>query len=164
MAKKKSGASVKFSYSVPIEARVPEFQALASLASLDLDRLGKGSHKIEVGFFKGGCCSKMARAVIRNGMVIGVEIEGCKGTHKPPAELKALLSEAAQKLGSTPGKFPPTPVKAFMASARNLIEINGGCIQICIWGHCLTCCMSDDGSWGCTTDPIFIGPLEVASG
>ena len=163
MAKKKSGASVKFQYQIPIEARLPEFQPLASVASLDLARLAKGTHKIEVGFFKGGCCSKLVRANVKNGTVTGIEVEPCKDTKKPPPELKALLAEATRRLlPDRPPKFRPTPLPAFVARLRDLITINGNCIQICWWGHCLTCCWSDDGGFGCTTDPIFIGPLELS--
>jgi hypothetical protein len=163
VAKKKSAASVKFEYAIPFEARIPEFETLASLGALDLARLGKGSHKVEVGFFKGGCCSKLVKANVKNGMVTGIEVEPCKDTRKPPPEMKAVLQEAVRRLiPDRPGKFQPVPIAKFVANARGLIVINGGCIQICWWGSCLTCCWSDDGGFGCTTDPIFIGPLEVA--
>lgn len=158
MAKK--SASVKFTHAVTVEARRPRFEPLGSLGSLDLEKLSKGSHKIEVGFFAGGCCSKLVRAVVKNGVVTGVEIEPCKDSKKPTKELAAILDAAAKALPGAGKKWEPVPLRMFVGNAAGLIDINGGCIQICIFNHCLTCCFSWDG-WGCTTDIISIGPLEI---
>jgi hypothetical protein len=152
---------VKFVHKVEVEARVPEFEALGSLKSLDLAKLSKGTHTIEAGSFRGGCCPKMVRARIKDGIVTGIEVEACKETTKPSKELVALFDTAARKLRiAEPGKWHPVPVKTFLAQAQGLIVIHGHCIQVCVWGHCLTCCYRD-GKIGCTTDPIYIGPLTL---
>src|SRR6476646_8345064 len=79
---KKPPVLAKFSVPMKVEIRQPEFEALASLAALDLKRLQEGNHKIEIGFIKGGCCRKLVRAVINDGMVTGCEVEPCKGSGK----------------------------------------------------------------------------------
>ena len=80
MAKSARSRPVGVSFTIPlkVEIRRPKFKPLASLAALDVKRFDKGSHKIEVGFVMGGCCPQLVRAVIRNGIVTGFEVEPCK--------------------------------------------------------------------------------------
>ena len=63
---KKSKALLKFKRTVEVEVRLPEFEPLASLKSLDYRRLEKGNHTVEIGFLSGGCCRKLVRAVVKN--------------------------------------------------------------------------------------------------
>src|SRR6476659_2399754 len=71
MAKSSRPAKPLATLTVPmkVEIRQPEFEPLSSLKALDMQRLSKGSHKVEVGFLKGGCCRNLVWAVIRDGMV-----------------------------------------------------------------------------------------------
>jgi hypothetical protein len=164
MAKSRTAGSVLAEFSVPmkVEVRRPEFEPLGSLKSLDLKRLSSGSHKIEVGFLKGGCCRKLVRAVVRDGMVIGFEAEACSETRKAAAskQLMSVIAKARSTVAS--GKqFEPVPlanlVRSNTAMLSSLIIWGGGCILICCFGHCIMCC-----SWPrlhCFIPDIYTGPL-----
>src|SRR3954468_6996896 len=93
MAKTSKPAPPLATFRVPmkVEIRQPEFERLASLSALDVKRLSKGNHKVEIGFLSGGCCRNLVRAVIRNGMVIGFETEACKETAKAPPPAPELV-------------------------------------------------------------------------
>jgi hypothetical protein len=158
-AAKKSKALLKFKRTVEVEVRLPEFEPLASLKSLDYRRLEKGNHTVEVGFLSGGCCRKLVRAVVKNGMVTGFEVEPCKETRPASPELKATLKEAHRRLAKQIGKWQPFPISEINKVAPLRISWGGGCIQICEFGYCLTCCFWRWGL-GCFTDPIYIGPLS----
>lgn len=161
MAKKPTKSALKFDIRVKVEVTVPEFQPLASTRALDLKRLSKGNHKVEVGFLKGGCCPTMVRAVIRNGMVTALEVEQCKETKKASSDLSAVLKEARRRLQPRGGKWQPVAVGEFMRDSARFIIIGGGCIFICIWGHCLLCC-ARDGGFHCSTGDIATGPLNAS--
>jgi len=96
-------------------------------------------------------------------MVTGFETEPCKETSKsaPPApELARILKKARQKIEAGK-KWQPIPVKQLVrsnaAALRLIIITGGGCILICVWGHCILCC------WGprphCFIPDIYTGPL-----
>jgi len=63
MAKTTKPAPPLATFTVPlkVEIRDPEFERLSSLSALDVKRLSKGNHKVEVGFLKGGCCRNLVR-------------------------------------------------------------------------------------------------------
>src|SRR4051812_23594205 len=165
MAKRSKPARALATFTVPmkVEIRQPEFEPLTSLAALDVRRLSKGNHKIEVGFLKGGCCRNLVRAVIRDGMVTGFEVDACKETRKstpPGPEVVRVLQQARRKLDAGQ-KWKPIPVTQLVrSSARELgliIVIGGGCIFICVWDHCILCCW-----WPrphCFIPDIIVGPL-----
>ena len=138
---KKSKSSITFKHPITVEVRTLEFKPLASLDFLDVDRLSKGSHKIEIGVVKGGCCSKLVRATIRKGMVTGIEVEPCKDTKRASPELFRLLKEAHPRIAPKAGtKFQPVPVGEFLGSAAvRAIDVDL-CITICIFGICGKCC------------------------
>lgn len=165
---KKSKTLAAFNHPMPVEVREVKFEPLASVGVLDLARLSKGSHKIEVGFAEGGCCQRVVSAVIKNGMVTGLEIKGCGNPDKPVSkEMVAVVEAARRKIGrETPGKWKPVPVAEFFQSPAALRRIvigdwAGWCITVCVkWGehwHCLVCCL-----WppNCFDPPIYVGPLE----
>lgn len=131
-----------FKFATKVEVRQPEFEPLTSLSALDLGRLSKGNHKIEIGFVN-GCCRKLVRAVIKNGMVTGCEIEPCKDSGKPiPRELLALFAQAQKKINAGK-KWKPIPVRELVnstAKMQSLIIIGGGCIFICFFNFCIMCC------------------------
>ena len=159
---KLSKASVTFKHSVPVEVRLPKFHPFNSFKSLDRKRLSKGTSTIEIGCLEGGCCQKLVRATVRNGMVVGIGVDPCESTRKASPELAALLKKARREiLPRSGGKWKPIPLKDFGPATIDDIVIHNGCIQICIFSYCLTCCVSASG-FGCTTDPIYIGPLSVA--
>jgi hypothetical protein len=155
-----------FDYPLRVEVRKVKFKPLASVALLDLSRLDKGNHKIDVGFADGRCCARLVTAVVKSGVVTGIEIEGCKRSGKPISKQTIALVEAARRAINAPMSSPWTrvPVAEFFASAsqmsRLIVSWGDWCITIC-WDlgqiHCLTCCL-----WPpmCDLDPIVLGPLS----
>src|SRR4029078_6211498 len=99
MAKSSKKPRVLAQFSVPmkVEIRQPEFEPLGALRSLDVQRLSRGNHKVEIGFFKGGCCRNLVRAVIRNGLVIGCEVEPCKDSNTAAPPVVARVSAKARR-------------------------------------------------------------------
>ena len=159
---KKSATLATFTVPMKVEVRAPEFEPLSSLAALDVDRLRRGKHKVEIGFLKGGCCRRLVRAVVEHGLVIGCEVEPCKETsdQPPPPELRAVLAKARKKVlaGRT---WKPLPVAQLVGSSARMLDlliiVGGGCIFICIFNHCIMCCW-----WPrphCFVPVISTGPL-----
>jgi len=164
MAKSSRPAPVMATFTVPmkVEIRQPEFEPLASLAALDVKRLSRGSHKVKIGFLTGGCCRNLVKAVIRNGMVTGFEVDACKETSDKPAppELRRVLEQARKRLvaGRKWKAIPVTQlVRSSAAALRLIIIVGGGCIFICIWGHCIMCCWNPRPH--CFIPDIIVGPL-----
>jgi hypothetical protein len=160
---KKSRVLAELSVPMKVEIREPDFEPLDSLAALDLKRLQKGNHKIEIGFIKGGCCRKLVRAVIKDGMVTGCEVEPCKEmvkAGKTPPKLLAVLDEARKKIGDGK-KWKPIPVSELVSSNARMrdliIIIGGGCIFICIFEFCFLCCWKPTPH--CFISDIIVGPL-----
>jgi hypothetical protein len=54
-------------YPVKVEIHAAEFEPYSSLEHLDVSKLSKGNHKVEVGLVKGGCCGLKAFAMIEAG-------------------------------------------------------------------------------------------------
>ncbi len=164
MAKSPKQMKVLASFKVPmrVEIRAPEFEPLSSLSALDTKRLSRGDHRIEIGFLKGGCCRNLVRAVVKNGMVIGCEIEPCGETsaRPPPPELRSVLAKARKKVAGG-REWKPVPVEELIRSSARMMDliviVGGGCFFICIWNFCLMCCW-----WPrphCFVPDIIVGPL-----
>jgi len=149
MPKPAKNGRVLASFTVPmkVEIRRPEFEPFESLRALDVERLSKGNHKIEIGFIKGGCCPHLVRAVIKKGMVTGCEVEPCKehATKVASRELLAAVEKACKQIQA--GRdWEPMPVGEFInnsARMRDLIIIVGnGCIIVIIGLYLIFCCWS----------------------
>src|SRR5690242_10372026 len=115
MAKKTSRTglltTLEYPYPVKVEVRAAEFEQYSSLRYLDMSKLSKGNHKIEVGLVKGGCCGLRAFAVVRAGMVVAVEVEPCPESKKPLSKNdRALVAAAYKKIGGRPPKWVPASV------------------------------------------------------
>ena len=89
-------------------------------------------------------------AVVRKGTVVRLKVTLCAETRTVGVDssLKSLFLAARRRLGGTgkPAKFKP------MSFARPQ-DTDGGitiktitCFQICIFGHCIVCCTTPDGS------------------
>jgi hypothetical protein len=145
-----------------VQIRQPEFEPLASLKALHVKRLSRGNHKIEIGFVKGGCCRNLVRAIIKDGMVTGCEIEGCKESPKaaPPRELLAVIDKARKKVAAGK-KWKPIPVSELVRSNARMLDliiiVGGGCFFICIWHFCIMCCWYPRPH--CFIPDIIVGPL-----
>lgn len=138
----------KFKHPMTVEIIVPKFVPLVAVSTLDVQKLSKGSHTIEVGFLEGGCCPKMVRAVIRNGMVARLDVEPCEESEKltqkeMPREIAAIVAKAKKFAVKSP--WTPIPVKEFVSNiARQSYPpragTGAGCFYVCIWHYCIFCC------------------------
>jgi hypothetical protein len=152
-AGKHATPSFSFAHAIKIEVHIPKLEPLASLKSLDFDRLSKGSHKIEVGFISGGCCPKLVRAVVRNGMVTKLEVEPCKDARPLTPGMAAIAKEVRrQVLARGEGKWQPIPLAKF--AAQPVVQIPGAW-RWCWFDVCIIC-----GEFGCFVEDIFHGPLR----
>jgi hypothetical protein len=134
----------KLKLPVPVRVLEPTAEPLASLKMLDVERLRKGNHTIEVGFLHGGCCPKLVRAVIQHGMVTRLDTEPCKDSERAPSKEIVQLFEQVRRRIKAPRPWEPMPVEDFIkqAIARPTIWGTGaGCIYICILEWCLFCCL-----------------------
>jgi hypothetical protein len=157
---KKQRVLAEFAAPMKVEIRQPEFEPFTSLAALDLKRLSRGNHKVEIGFIEGGGCRNLVRAVIKKGMVTGCEVEPCKDARKAaPRELLNLFAKAHRKINAG-RKWQPIPVADLLRSSEKMLDliiVGGGCIFICCFGYCIMCCW-----WPrphCFIPDIFTGPL-----
>jgi hypothetical protein len=120
------------------------FQPSAGLDYIDLAKLASRRARLEVGEFTGGCCATKVYAIVERGMVTKVEFGKCKESARPPAALQPLLTKALAAVRIDGGGFAPVPIKDFLAFAKRRfidIDIGGGCITICVWDRCYSCCV-----------------------
>jgi hypothetical protein len=132
-----------FDYTMEITVIEPVFEPSSSLNLLDISRLTKGKHKVEVGLLKGACCTKPIRVVIEKGLAVRFEVEPCRDSRKlATKEVTALFAHAAKKLGPVI-QWEPLPVEDFFKGvmAREInVGTGAGCFWICISDWCLFCC------------------------
>ena len=149
----RSRSRTTFTLPVRFEVRQPAFHLLASLRQLDIDKLSRAaSARFEVGYFEVGDCRQLVRAVVRRGMVTGIEADPCPGDEQeqPSAELVRVLTAAGRRAG--PGGPPvrfPIPVARFVSNAQALTIRKMVCYEICFFGWCTYCCQVEDGPWIC---------------
>ncbi|HEX4159620.1 MAG TPA: hypothetical protein VHY79_14215 [Rhizomicrobium sp.] len=158
---KKQRVLASFEVPVKVEVREPQFETLKTLAALDVERLSKGNHKIEIGFIKGGCCPFLMRAIVRNGMVTGAEVEPCEKhqAEAPPRDLLAVLEKVRKRVAAG-RKWRPVPVDDLLRSRAligQLMMEGCLCFPIYIFGHSLFCCLVPPWCW---KSPIYTGPLN----
>ena len=139
-----------------VEVRKPDFQPLSSLRSLDLTRLSKGNHKVEIGFMDTGGCRNLVRAVIRNGIVTGCEVEPCKHSDTPaPPEVLSVFAKARTKV-KVP-KWKPIPVARLLGVETGNPNPLPDCFMVCWKGVCYVCCNTPKPH--CFESTIYTGPL-----
>jgi hypothetical protein len=147
--RRKATLVARFKHPTTVEIIAPAFVPLAALKMLDVRKLSKGSHTVEVGFLEGGCCPKLVRAVIHNGIVTKLDVEACEDSERVmlkdlPRDVAAVVAKAKREVGKYPWK--PIPLGEFVAIARQTGSypprwgIGVGCFYICFWHYCLFCC------------------------
>lgn len=154
MTGKDRGKSFKFTYPAQVEVHRLKLEPLASLKSLDFTRLRKGSHKIEVGFVSGGCCRKLVRAAVRNGMVTALEVESCKAGRPLSPQLAAIAKAVQRRVRARRRKWQPVPIDEFVKQPQNVADDNG-CFHFCWFNICVYCCNGH-----CSLEDIYTGPLS----
>lgn len=133
----------KFKHPLEFEVIAPTFEPLASLKFLDISKLTKGKHKLEIGWLKGGCCPKKVHAIISKGMIQDLRVEPCDEAEKAPPREFAGLFAAARASIKTPEPFKPIPVQEIAMiwdGYPSRWGTGAGCIYICVWHYCLFCC------------------------
>jgi hypothetical protein len=138
----KERPSVQFTVERTYTVRRPEITLYKNVAYLDVEKLRKGSHTIELGTYEG--CDSPITATVRDGMVTGIGA-GCDGSVEMPRALAAKLDEARKELGG--GEWQDIPIEKIVNSARIVIDIfpdGEGCFEICIGtgglSNCWICC------------------------
>jgi hypothetical protein len=137
---------ITFEYPVQIEVRRAEFELLASVPYLDLDKLARSARaEIELGYYKtDSSCRHFIRAIVEEGMVTELLVEPCSAEETEPAspELVRLFNIARENVSSPEGEpfRPPVPVSDFMPNAVAMSIRIIVCIEICMFQFCYTCC------------------------
>ncbi len=155
MARSNRGKLVTtFRYPIRVEVRRPKFERSASLAYIDVAKLGRAARaEFEVGHFEAGCCRKAVLAVVRRGVVTALRVEACEEC-KPvrlTPELQTMLNVAGRRIGRRrDAPFRPMPVAQFMTGVAYTI-IEGTCSEVCFtiggYGACVVCCGFDSSRW-----------------
>lgn len=129
-----------FRQEIEFEVYKPDFEALASNAFLDVEKLSTGRHRVPVGRMEGPCGDDTVFANIRDGQVINIEAEGCDRKGDPvPSDVLEVFALAHNTMALS--AKPPEPIAAFLG---DLISIDvWGCFWICGFGYCLFCCTGD---------------------
>lgn len=149
---KKSMQAVTFTQPMKVEVRPIRMTRAPSLAYLDVNRLNRAAKaEFEVGHIVTGKKRRTVRATVRNGMVVGLRIEGCAGcksvTMSPP--LRELVAAARRRVDPKASPLRPIRVREFLADPE--IETSH-CFLFCFIWFCVLCCRCcsevDDGT-GC---------------
>jgi hypothetical protein len=154
-AAKRREPAVTFKHSAMVEVRRPKFKAFASLHQLDLPKLARADlTTIELGYLETECCQQLVKAIIRKGMVSEIQVETCppQERFKPSPELKKLFDAALKRVAKAKPRPPKLPL-SITAMMENLGG-NGGitvitCVQICLFGWCISCCQQPSGDVIC---------------
>ena len=116
-----------FRHPVRVEVRRPKFERSASLAYIDVDKLGRAARaEFAVGYFEVGRCRRTVVAVVRRGVVTALRVEACAQCTpvRLTPERQALLKLARRRIGQGRAeRFRPMPVTQFM---RGLSEPRSG--------------------------------------
>ena len=146
----------QFDHPMQVTVSRGEFEPIESIGLLDLKKLSRGSHKVHIGSVSGGCCPSTAYAAVRDGSVVDVYVDVCKGhtRKKLTRQAQAIIKEARRRghLKAKRRKWTPVPVDEFFSSPARMARIvisdweteGGGCMQVC-WGDgpildCVYCC------------------------
>jgi hypothetical protein len=100
-------ATLEYPYPLKVEVRAADFDLYSSLPYLDVSKLRKGNHRVEVGSVKGGCCGLRVFAIVKAGVVVAVDVEPCQKSKKPLSKSeRALVAAAYKKIGRPPNGCP----------------------------------------------------------
>ena len=135
-----SKQSVQFSVERTYTVRRPKFSLFKNVEYLDPAKLGKGSHKIELGKYEGGGCDCAVFGKVKDGMLVGVEHPRCEHAVDIPPGLKKKLDAAGRELaGLEPSTWEDISVADLTSSraarARIIVTVGtdgDGCYWVCI--------------------------------
>lgn len=140
---------------VPFTFTAVPFEQFRSLGTLDFDLLSRARHAVvELGQFKGDCCNRTVRAIIRRGQVTEVSVNPCAdGEVKVAPATARLLAAGHRKLMRSMAPRPrlPMPVARFFRKAGNqgptiVIDLTVVCLHTCVdilgTRICTVCCIT----------------------
>src|ERR1700758_5242882 len=112
-------ATLDYAYPLKVEIHRPEVEIYSSLAYLDVSKLSRGNHRVEVGNVKGGCCGKKAIAIVKAGKVTGIKFEPCRESKKRPLSRadRGVVDAAFKKIGKLKPNWKPVAVQEFFGDS-----------------------------------------------
>ena len=143
------GRSTQRSLSLRLRVGTPDVEIFDLGKTVGPFALAKGSHRLIIGRVKGGCCASLLRARIKDGRVVGIEVERCKDAAPVDPQMSRLLQEAARKLPRPKRRAklaipiePSLKPAAMQRMTRGFVEET--CVYFCIpiIGRCYLCCSS----------------------
>ena len=146
-------AAVKFRATVTIQPA--KFEVSPSVRYLDIAKLSKAaSAEIEIGHYQVDRVRRAVYAVISDGVVREVKVEGCSDCQPPSPELARALKTAERQFGPR-RKWTPVPAAKFFAEDIIVVQGEGpsrNCFAV-IWdnGVVTICCGSGDGRYQCVS-------------
>ncbi len=93
---------------VKVTVKRAEFVHFSTLRYVDQARLGKGTHKVEVGYLKAPCGKRLVTAVVTRGAITRFEIDPCTDEKPVPPEIQDAVQAGARMLWN--GGKSPLPV------------------------------------------------------
>jgi len=137
---------------IPVEVRPVQIKKSASVDYLDAGKLAKAAKaQFEYGTFKVGKVKRVVNAVVKKGLVVGLEIadcDDCRNDEVPPA-LKKAFERIATQVNGTAVSTEPVPVAEFLREAPPIRHSH--CTLFCIFGYCFICCSCCSLTIGCCT-------------
>jgi hypothetical protein len=126
---------------IPIEVRPVNLKKVPSLDYLDVQKLSKAAKaQFEYGTFTVGKAKRTVNALVKKGMVVGLEIAGCDDCRNDelPPSLKKVFERVAAQVNRNPVSTEPVPVAEFLQQAPPIGRSH--CTLFCIFGYCFICC------------------------
>jgi len=134
---KSTSSSVKLTLERTLTVRRPKFQLFENTKYLDIDKLSRGKHTIELGKFEGCACDCSISATVKDGVVTAINYPKCESGTPMPAKFEKQLAAARRKLGGST-KWEDFPVadltKSSAARSRIVVVVvtSGDCYEVCI--------------------------------
>ena len=147
---KKARTAVQFTSERTYTVRHPKFRLFKNVEYLDIAKLSKGSHIIELGQFQGSDC--IVTAEISDGMIKRINYPNCDGSTEIPPKFAGKLEAARRQLRNGQRTWEDIPVQQLTKSAAAraqvviIITTSEDCVEICYVDPstgkqiCMICC------------------------
>jgi hypothetical protein len=144
------GRSIRTALPVPVRISTPDIEIFDLGRTVDRVAMQKGTHRLIVGRLTGGCCGSLLRARLKDGFVVGIEVERCKESAPVDRRIAGVLQRAVRTLARRARRgAQPVPVREFLNPtamkqiASNLVVEH--CFKVCITTiggpeQCYLCC------------------------
>ena len=144
---------IEFEQPIPVTIRRLRIKRAASLAYLDVAKLSRAANaEFDFGHVAAGKCRSVVKAIVKKGMVVGLNVEGCNDCEpmKIGPEFQRVLESVRKRLYSEGEQPPPQTVPEFLAQQ---VPERSRPFLICFIFFCVICTgfPSDPKSWSCHT-------------